>query len=509
MHPYLVYFKKRVLKIGGDDLLLTCDKQLLRKFSGSMNPALEETLEKIKEKYGICNSNTYVFGNTLPLDAFLVTEEVAANLVFSNARKQWGRVDLFTLDCLKSLHVDTDSINDRLDDFFYSPKGKRAMMEHLQLHHQFKFANLISLLYSKETKELQCVTSLRKIYLYKVDNRYLVHPIFEENNNFWEWLFAKKVYSLFMQIPLERIGHVHELLIHLELAVKKSYPHVDNFPPDFFEAMDKCITYVDKQNGDSLEKKILFIQKLVSYFRMTNGQNNKLEYLANELLERWSTGNFSLTEKERVIIAYTQFVLAKEGQVPEKIHKFGRYLLEHERLNNHAVEIMLEYADVLPSIKPTPYILVKQYNGNYLEYIFSELIGALVAQEHYEEALVLIKEYEIASCETIHQFLNGECDKDDLYRIEATVQRDIAFIVDNSPNYISASIETWRANYYREDSQYYKIAEMTSRHVCHLMKIFFVTEQFDLFERLMETYKKYLSIEPHFEEMRQFMEQYV
>ena len=115
----------------------------------------------------------------------------------------------------------------------------------------------------------------------------------------------------------------------------------------------------------------------------------------------------------------------------------------------------------------------------------------------------------MASCESIYRYVNGETDENSLHLIEATVQQDIAFIVDNSLQYISASLDIWRTSYQNEESDYYVIAEMTSRHMCNLMKVFFVTEQFALLEKLMETYKKYLLIECHFEEMRQFMATYV
>lgn len=489
-------------------MLLEGNKKLLQKFSGQVEKTLEEIISKMSGNYLIDKKNS-VFGHVLSLDCILVNEETAANIVFTNARKQWGSVDFFTLGCLHALHIDTDSITERLTNFFYSPKSKKTMMDHLILHHQFTFGHLISLLYGKEAKGLQDVMELQTIYLYKVGNRYLVQPIFEEHKIFWEWLFAKKIYSLFMQMPLESIGNTQKLCIHIENVIQKTYTHVDKSSGDLIQSLDYLVENVDKSNQNSVEKKALFLQQLVTYFKLFNDQSEKLEQLAHELLRRWSTGFCRLTEKEKVLISYIQFVVANKQQHTNKVIKHGRYLLEHERINNYAVEIMLEYTNILPSVKPSPEVLVKQYSLNYLEYLLFGLIDALVKEERYEEAFKYVCEFQLASCEVIQHYLNANYDEDTLYRVEATVQQDIAYIVDNSLQYIGASIETWRESYQQVESMYYQIAEMTSKHICNLLKIFFVMERFDLFERLMETYKKYLKIDTHFEEMRQFMEKFI
>ncbi|UZM99701.1 hypothetical protein OL548_06355 [Lysinibacillus sp. MHQ-1] len=44
----------------------------------------------------------------------------------------------------------------------------------------------------------------------------------------------------------------------------------------------------------------------------------------------------------------------------KKVIYYGEYLLEDERLNNYAIEILLEYKDLLPNRKPTPPAIIKK-----------------------------------------------------------------------------------------------------------------------------------------------------
>lgn len=122
----------------------------------------------------------------------------------------------------------------------------------------------------------------------------------------------------------------------------------------------------------------------------------------------------------------------------------------------------------------------------------------------------LMKEYEIASCTSIYDFLNAKAfDKDLLLKIEATVQRDIAYIVDHSPQHVLQSIEKWLKQYKEIESPFYPIAKMTSQHVCNLLKALFATEQFELFEQLINIYIKYLILQEDFEDLRNFVSGFV
>lgn len=69
---------------------------------------------------------------------------------------------------------------------------------------------------------------------------------------------------------------------------------------------------------------------------------------------------YALTEKEKVLIAYILLHMGHGEQDHETVIHYGEYLLEDERLNNYAIEIMLEYKDLLPNRKPTPPAIIKK-----------------------------------------------------------------------------------------------------------------------------------------------------
>ena len=207
-------------------------------------------------------------------------------------------------------------------------------------------------------------------------------------------------------------------------------------------------------------------------------------------------------EKQLVMATYKQFESAALQQDFSHLLQHGYYLLENDRLNNYAIEIMLEYPDVLPDIKPSPQSLVKNYQINYLEFVLYSMIDALVKQQHYDKAFVLIQTYKEASCEFIFEYVNDFGTDDEVYRLGAVVQQDIAYLVDGSPKFIRQSLAIWRTTYRDVASDYYDIADMTSKHLCNVMEVLFALEYFELLEYMVEVYKKYLFIDHYFEQLR-------
>lgn len=72
------------------------------------------------------------------------------------------------------------------------------------------------------------------------------------------------------------------------------------------------------------------------------------------LLENWSTGTFALNTKEQTLLGYMLFQEAVYKRDYRSILLQGMYLIEEERINNHAIELVVEYADVLSSMNPQP-----------------------------------------------------------------------------------------------------------------------------------------------------------
>ncbi|MEG0258377.1 MAG: hypothetical protein RR595_06330 [Lysinibacillus sp.] len=491
-------------------MFLRCDELLLTAYNNEGESSAEQLLQQWADDHTNAEDYTHIFGQTLAPDIFLVNEEMATNLVFSTARKYWVRAEENLQTKMVEMGFDIAYINSRLDDFFYSPQGKEAMFEHLVIHHTFDSSSLIALVFGKRFESPIQEEKLKSIHMCKVEDRYLVHIIYEENERFWHWLFAKKIYSLLIHKSIEKISFIRELMTHLESSWREAYPHVNKLGVDFKDFLDKCITHVDKHNATCLTKKQLRLHQIVVHYREAKEDFTLVRHLVATFESEWRYSMYAQTEKEQVLIAYILLdIAAKEGCIAETI-QYGEFLLQDERLNNYAVEIMLEYYDVLPNVKPTPKLLIKHYGKNYLEYLYAELLSNYVKAGQYEQGLQLLRTHELASSESIFEVITTEKAKDEQFiAIEAAVQRDIAMLVDNSLTHVGVSTEEWRANYKDAQVDYFKIAKNTSLHVMDILKILFVTEQFELFEKLMDIYKKYLLVDEHFEEMREFMRAYV
>ncbi|MGE7916285.1 hypothetical protein [Lysinibacillus xylanilyticus] len=406
--------------------------------------------------------------------------------------------------------LDTKFVNDRLDAFFYTQKGKETFFEQLFAQHTMDLERLIWLIFGKRMQITMPVNELQTIFLYKFENVYFVHMIYKEDAQFWHWLFIKKVYSLFIHKPLEQFTFIHEMMGHIERSTRKTYAHVNNFVNNYKKTLDKCITYVDNRNSTCLAKKQLHLYQIVTHYRLSEGDYRCVKALITSFEADWRYSMYALTEKEKVLIAYLLFHIAHQEKNAESVIQYGEYLLADERLNNYAIEILLEYKELLPNRKPTPPAIIKNYELNFLENLYAVLLDHYVRMERYQEGLLLLKEHVLASNKKIHATLvQKNYSNEQFIAIEASVQQDIALHVNNSLQHIGLSVEEWRQRYDHPDTSYYLVAQSASLHMLNILKVLFVTEQYEVFEKLMEIYKKYLLIDDHFEKLRVFVSAYV
>lgn len=491
-------------------MLLRCDEQLLTAYRHSGEVGAEALLTKWAEESVNPHNHPQCFGQTLSPELFLVDEEVAMNIGFATARKYWGRVPIASHVFLEHKGLDLKFMNERLNSFFYSQKGKSTFFEQLYAQHIMSVEQLIWLIFGKNRFISIQTTDLQTIFLYKIENQYMIHMIYKEDRPFWFWLFMKKVYSLLIHKRLEQLTFIHEIMRHFEYSSRKSYTHVHNFSHNFKKNLDKCITYVDNQNPSCLAKKQLQLYQIVAHYRLTEMDFQKVRELIASFEIEWRYSMYALTEKEKVLIAYILFHVANKEKHAEEVIQYGEYLLDDERLNNYAIEIMLEYKELLPNIKPTPQAIIKNYANNYLENLYSILLQNYVQIGNYTKGLKLLREQSLISSKKIHEaLLNKNFSHEQFIAIESAIQKDIAIQVNNSLQQIGASVEEWRRSYRNPEAPYYFTAQSSSLHLTNILKVLFVTEQYELFEKLMEMYKKYLLVDEHFEEMRLFISAYV
>lgn len=495
---------------GSGCMLLDCDEQLFITYRQSGENGAEKLLAKWAEAEVTPHADPKILGTALSPQLFLVNEEAAMNIAFSTARKYWGRVSIELQQFFDKHGMDAKFVNDRLNAFFYTQKGKQVFFEQLFAQHTMDLERLVWLVFGKRWQVKLPVNELQTIFLYKFNNDYFVHMIYQEEELFWHWLFMKKVYSLLIHKPLEQFTFVHEIMGHFEQSSTIVCEHVDNSVYNYKNILDKCITYVDNCNLSCLAKKQLRLYQIVTHFRLSEGNYQCIKALIASFETDWRYSMYALTEKEKVLIAYILLRIAHQERDYEHVLRYGEYLLEDERLNNYAIEILLEYKDLLPNRKPTPPAIIKNYNLNYLENLYAVLLDTYVRLERYHEGLTLLKEHGLASNKKINAALAQQnFSKEQLIAIEASVQQDIALQVNNSLQHIGLSVEEWLQHYRQPDAPYFSVAQSASLHMINILKILFVTEQYELFEKLIEVYKKYLLVEDHFEKLRVFIRAYV
>lgn len=495
---------------GSNGMLLDCDEQLFMAYKQNSEEGVEKLLAAWEEATSTQQEDPQILGTSLSPQLFLVNEEAAKNIAFSTARKYWGHVSGEMQLLFEQYGFDAKFVNERLSAFFYTQKGKETFFEQLFAQHTMDLERVIWLVFGKRLQITMPVNELQTIILYKFQDEYFMHMMYKEKAPFWHWLFAKKVYSLLIHRPLEQFTFLYEIMGHFEQSIRENCEHVDNFVNNYKAILDKCITYVDKHNPSCLAKKQLRLYQIVTHYCLAEGDVQKVKALITSFETEWRYSMYALTEKEKVLIAYILFHIANREQQSEAAIRYGEYLLEDERLNNYAIEILLEYRELLPNRKPTPPAIIKNYQLNYLENLYAVLLDHYVKMERYTDGLALLKEHVLASNKKIHTSLvQKNYSQEQFITIEAYVQQDIALHVNNSLQHIGLSVEEWRRHYYQPEAPYHIVAQSASLHMLNILRVLFVTEQFELFEKLMEIYKKYLLIDEHFENLRRFISAYV
>lgn len=464
--------------------MLKVDEQLYELAQGSTGDKLEQAIKKVT------NDGSSIWGAALSPGLFLVGEQLSIHLAYSTAKECWGEGSAF-------FSTQDDAVKEKLADFFL-PHNKEKFENYMALHPILKVEHFISYVVGRDFDVPS--SDVLEILLHKIGEQWLVHIIYKKDEPFWRALYAKKLYSLFMRVQLQQIEQSATLMQQLrgtlqQLVTKNRAATI----------LHQLIHRLEQNNGRSLQLKQLHLMDVVSHF--TSGRRHfiKLKKRIAQVYEMWGEGKWALTEKEKTLLTYMLLNEAASRKDTDQVVLYGSFLIEDDRLNNHAVELMLEYSDALTLSKPQSHTLVKAYSDNYVEFVFYSIIHALVQKQQYMQVLTLLKEHEIASCTAINQYLNTPFEPDLLHKIEANVQQDIANIVHGSLQHIRHSLDIWLVNYKIKKSPYIKIAKMTSQHLCNILKTLWATEQFELFEKLMEIYKKYLFIEAHFKQLRSFV----
>ena len=475
-------------------LLLSFDEQLLTKTSGLTDNRLERALQQF-------GTESAIWGVALDSHAFLLEQKQAETFCFLLLAQYWGSLNECSSDCFHEAHFNVEVANEKMQHFFNTPENKKALFAFLHKKGSIHFSQLIEFLFAKSIQLPVTENGLERVLIYQVGQRFFVQPIYANAVGYWEYIAAKKIFSLFLQQPLIAIERPLQLL---QLFKALLQPHFSK--NRVTTIIHKVVQQLDFENPKSYPLKQLHLFNIELHFSSGRRHLKKLRKHIAHMQAEWKEGVFALNEKEQTLLSYMLFREAITRHDNAAIIRHGLYLIEEERLSNHAIELVVEYEDVLQSMNPQPQALVKSYRENYLEHLFFVLLNTLVKEEQWNEAFALITSYELASCSAIFELLQDQ-NAEMLHLIEATVQQDIAVLVDGTTQIIRDSLVTWKTHHLQKNSPYYEIAQQTSQHVCNLLKILFIKEQDLLVEKLLAVYKKYLLIPAHFENLRQFIEQ--
>lgn len=480
-------------------MLLSFDKQLLQGLSGRIGQDIERIY---LERFPIDQRCENSWGTLFQSANFLLPQESAEQFCFQLIKSYWAKGKLFEDDTFLEANFNVDVANEKVQQFFDNPKNGHQLFTFLHIHGEIQFEQLIEQLFSKPIGALSVKNGLEKIYVYKVNDHFLVQPIYTKNALFWRYVLAQKIHAVFLQLSLLNIERPLELMENL----KQQLVHHVNVNRTA-TIIHQLVQQIDKSNPRSLALKRLHLLNIGNHF--TSGRRHflKLRKCIDAVQKNWQDGDFPLNEKEKTLLAYMLFQQAALRRDHGAIITHGLYLIEGERLNNHAIELVVEYRDILSSMNPQPHAIVKNYTSNYLEHVFFVLLNTLVHENQFEMASKLIRNHELATCTVIFELLQSSDANQELHKIEANVQQNIAELVDGSVQNMRESLKLWQAHYLDRKGPYWPIAEMTSLHVCNLLKILFHEEQDILLEKLLFIYKKYIAVPKHLTKLRQFFEQ--
>ncbi|WP_042470244.1 hypothetical protein [Bacillus ndiopicus] len=435
----------------------------------------------------ISNETSIIWGELLPLEQILVNDEQVLALVKS-----------YCVEDVAAFSSAEQGVKKVLQDLLQHNYDAHVL-QYMMLHQTIETQGLLRFLTGVEMS--LPVQEIKALVVHKVENKWLIHPIWREDEPFWRTLYAKKLYSILMQVNIVNIPNPALIILELQKALANTMSK-----NRVATIIHQLINHITQQSELSYELKMLHLNDVIIHFTSGSRHFRKLRKRIAQLEAMWSEeGQWALTEKERTLLAYILLEEAVSRKDTEQILIQGLFLIEDDRLNNHIVELMVEYNEVLKIIPPQPETIVKAYDKNCGEFILYHVIGALAKANQFERIVALLKDYEIASCLEIYQYINGAQDVDLLHKLEASVQRGIASIVDGSPQNIRQSLAKWQGDYRVKKGPYAEIALMTSKHVCNILKSLWATEQFELFERLIEIYRKYLFIPAHFKQLRAFV----
>ena len=458
--------------------------------NGQTNEKFEEILHSL---YG---KGSDVWGSMLPVKTFLQPAETAAHALFELARTHWMTIHKANIFQFRQQQLDLHFINERLQAFFKEPSNRERLFHHAKMHGKVTFESLYHLIFERKVTFAQPVCNLLTIHVYQVGADYFIQPIFYRQLDFWQHVFAKKAYSIFMQQPLEHIAEPLKIMQQLHAALR----HLKT-KKQCTKILFKLTQQLVEMNTLSLALKQIEVFNVLVHFTGGARYVKKLPLIIEDMGTRWQEGDWCLTEQENALLAYLLMCAAYEQRRYEEVLQWGDWLLQGNRLFNHAVAILIEYEYFLASFNPEPDRLLKNDKANYLEYTFYMVFHAYVQLAKYKEARELLRQHESASCQLFYMYFHNTPQTASYEKLfKQQVRSDIQQLTQCED--AKAAIEVWQQQKY---TTYGKITKTTSKKIMNMLKMAYMLGEEELFSLLYPSFKKYIALPRHQQELRRFM----
>ena len=482
--------------------MLKVDEMLLELSEGKTGELLEKAIAQLSNP--LKEEMLDIWGASMSIYSLVMEEERMELYIEKLITQYWSELNLFSIPDLEQTNMDLHALNTRLQQYITSKSGKARLLQYIKRNNRLHYQQFLTLIFDKEIDINPQHTGLVEIVCFTVKDKFLVQGIFAEKEAFWRTIYAKKMYSILRQVKLEVIEQPIAFIRCFKqmLQTKCTANRTATI-------LHKLTVEMDYNNPKSFELKQLHLLNIVNHYVSGRRSLQRLAKCIDQFTRNWSSGNFAITEKEQTLMYYLLFMRAAELKKDDEVLRYAYELIEDEKLNTHSVEIFFEFGEILKLVQPTPLSIVKNYAEHYLEHVYALILQTFVEHQLYDEALRLLKQFELASCTSIYEVLNGNSGEANLAKIEATVQRDITDILKKPANEMMDAITLWKQRYLNDPHRLSKIAKSTVKHTHSILKVLFITEQFDCFEKLMEVYKKYLEIPSYTISLKQFIQSHL
>lgn len=355
-----------------------------------------------------------------------------------------------------------------------------------QVQKAFQFAQAELLVHYEQlfnhvaSKQPFVLTYVSKVAVVPIGERYLVMPISRQSERAHLQRLEQRLRHLMERYEWRLSVYRFYVSFVCRLYAKKTAMQI----------LSNVTKKMLKTNAKSLQLKQMHLLYIVYLFSVESS------YVQREMKvfeRRWR-----LNEKEQVLLHYIHMHLAARRKRWQKVKRQAELLLRDDLLASYAVELTVDFGELLPSYSTDADVFIKPFKNHYVAYTSYLYVMALSELQEDARIVQFLKKEPIASCTMLYTYFQTR-NVDDLVRVEAVVQQNIGMLIDGHHSNVRASIQRWQE--LREQSN--ELIVTLSEHVCRLMKACFMTGELVVFEKLMTIYMKYFYVAHHFSRLKE------